>query len=95
MTRVVFFSLIPLTCSVVGHRLQKTTNRFLVEWRDASELLDKLFFSGREQLAQRSRAHSGQHKSRIDTLLFKSRYVSKVERISSHLIVLLGPPTDP
>jgi len=80
---------------VIGHRLQKTTNRLLIEGGDASVLLDQSLFLWRKQLRQWRRTSASQHKCSIYAALFKRRHIAKVERICSEFIVFLSSTTDP
>ena len=95
MLYMLCYKLLPMTSSVVSHGLQKTTNRLLVERRDASVLLDQLLFFWRKQLPKRRRTPASQHKRRIYTTLFKCRHITKVERIRPQFIVFLSTPTHP
>ena len=85
--------LISITGSVICHGLQETSDRFLIEWRDASVLLDQLLFFWRKQLPERRGTPASQHKRRIYTAFFQCRHIAKVKRIRPQLIVLLSPPT--
>ena len=85
----------PLAGRIVSHGLQETTDRFLVEWRDASVLLDQLLFFWRKQLPKRRGTPASQNKRRIYTAFFKCRHIAKVKRIRPQFVVLLSPPTHP
>ena len=95
MPHMLCYKLIPMTGGVIGHGLQETTNRLLIEWRDASVLLNQLLFFWRKQLPKRRGTPASQHKRCIYTELFKCRHIAKVERIRPQLIVFLSPPTHP
>lgn len=94
MPHMLCYKLIRLAGGVVCHGFQKTTDRFLVEWRDASVLINQFFLSRSKQLPKGSRSPSCQHKTRVHTMFFKCRHIAKVERIRSKFIIFLGPPTD-
>ncbi|VVP32709.1 hypothetical protein PS874_04297 [Pseudomonas fluorescens] len=95
MTQMDCLGLIPKADSVIGHGLQEATDRLLIEWRDASVLGDQFFLFWSKQLPKRCGTPASQHKRCVDTLLFKSGHIAKVERISPQLIVFLGSPTHP
>ena len=85
----------PLAGRIVSHGLQETTDRFLVEWRDASVLLDQPLFFWREHLPKWCGTTASQHKRSIYTALFKCRHIAQVKRIRPQFIVFLSPPTHP
>lgn len=64
---------------VIGHRFEKAADSFLVLCRDASKLINQFLFDSGEQLSKRRGAPSGEHISRVDTMLFKSRHIAEVE----------------
>ncbi|EJN25110.1 hypothetical protein PMI37_04327 [Pseudomonas sp. GM80] len=84
--------LILASSGVVGHRLQKTTNRLLVKRRDAPVLPNQLFLFWRKQYAERRGTSARQHKCSIYSALFKCRHIAKIERISLQFIVFLSSP---
>lgn len=95
MSYTICYRLIPLAGRIVCHGLQKSTDRFLVECRDASVLLDQFLFFWRKQLSKRRGTPASQNKRRIYTAFLKCRHIAKVKRIRPQFVVLLSPPTHP
>lgn len=53
MPHMLCYKLIPMTGGVIGHGLQETTNRLLIEWCDASILRhEQIFHFGKRVIGQ-------------------------------------------
>ena len=64
---------------VIGHRLEKASDSFLVLYRNNPELINQFFLDGSKHLPKRRSVPSGEHISRVDTMFFKSRHIAEVE----------------
>lgn len=73
MPYVLCYKLILLTSSVISHRFQKSTDRFLVPWRDASVLGNQAIFDFGKSLDRKRRAYSINDKSDVKTQLASSQ----------------------
>lgn len=82
----------PLADGIVSHGLQETTDRFLIEWRDASVLLNKPILNFGKCIVGKSRSHAVENVRDVETDLARSFAQIRRRRIaSSRLIVCLGP----
>ena len=94
MSYMLCYGLSPGSSGVIGHRLEKAADSFLVLCRDTPELINQFLFYSAKQLPKRRGAPSGEHISCVDTVFFKRSHISKIERIRSQLIVFLSPPAN-
>lgn len=88
MSYTLYSRLISITGGVVCHRLQETADRFLVEWGNASVLLNYLSFHSTHAFAQRSLP--GQHISNVHAQPSYSRQIGGIRVSSAPLVAALG-----
>ena len=81
----------PLAGSIVSHGLQETTDRFLVEWRDASVLLNQPILNFGKRLVRQRRVNSIHYVTHIKTKLARGHAQVRRRRITgTRLIISLG-----
>ena len=91
MPHMLCYKLIPMTGGVIGHGLQETTNRLLVERRDASVLFDHDILRLAQRVMAKSRSHAVEYVRDVKTDLTCCFAQIRRRRIASpRLIVCLS-----
>lgn len=93
MTYMLCYKLIPVTFGIVCHGLQESANRFLIEWRDASVLLNYLSFKSTHAFAQKSL--SSNHIRNVHAQRSNSRQIGSIRVSPATLVASLGVAIDP
>lgn len=88
MSYTLYYKLIPLAGGIVCHGLQKTANRFLVEGRNASELLNYLSFHAAHAFSQSSLACK--HINNVHAQPGNSRQIGCIRVSSASFVAALG-----
>ena len=92
MPHMLCYKLIPMTGGVVGHGLQETTNRLLVEWCDASVLLYQQVFDVAESVHRQGSAQAIEDIGDIKTELARDfAQVRRCRITRSSFVIGLGP----
>lgn len=92
MPHMLCYKLILMTFGIVCHGLQESTNRFLVEWRDASVLLNYLRFKSTHAFTKKSLPSN--HIRNVHAQPSNSRQIGSIRVSSATLVASLGVAID-
>lgn len=83
--------LIRIASCIVSHGLQETSDRFLVEWRDASVLLNEAILNFGKRVLGKSRSNAVENVWDVETYLARGfAQIGRRRIASSRLVVCLG-----